>query len=200
LGVVAAGSVMAAPRIDFSTFTSATPYPVRFVLPDARSGADQAPGTNGGSLARIAEAVEPNSAEVSTPMAEASPPALAVVSEIPVTLAVKRSPPRNKLPGMIALHYSLTGGAEAGDAIEVDKPVMIAGADAGRVPLRIDGNARVYAQGKRLAALIAAKSGEKAVPEGLSDEFLSLETLRALGIGIRYDPVRDRLVLDPPAA
>jgi len=113
---------------------------------------------------------------------------------------VARTAPRAKVPGVIALSYSLAGGANAGDAIEIDKPVSIAGADAGRVPIRIDGNAKVYAQGKRLAALIAAQSGEKAVPAGLGEDFVSLEALRALGIGVRYDAIRDRLVLDPPAA
>ena len=74
------------------------------------------------------------------------------------------------------------------------------GADAGRIPLRIDGNAKVFALGSRLAAIIAAQAGEKAVPEGLGKDYVSLEALRALGIGVRYDAIRDRLVLDPPAA
>lgn len=110
-----------------------------------------------------------------------------------------RADRRVKVPGVIPLNYSLAGGADAGDAIEVEKSVVIGNSDAGRIALRIDGNARVYALGSRLAAIIAAQSGAGAVPEGLGEDFVSLERLRALGVGVRYDAIRDRLVIDPPA-
>ena len=213
--VVAAGSVMAAPGLGLGGLPGLATLPgmaregyaVRIVLPapDRARPIIASPAARKAPLAEIveetaaSELVAPSIEPPAPPPTSAAPIALAAVSTLPVpTLA--RNAARGKVPGIIALSYSLAGGANAGDAIEIDKPVSIAGADAGRVPIRIDGNAKVYAQGKRLAALIAAKSGEKAVPAGLGDGYVSLEALRALGIGVRYDAIGDRLVLEPPAA
>jgi hypothetical protein len=129
------------------------------------------------------------------PSVEASP-----ASRITAPPTVPRSPPGPKLAGVIALDYNLSGGAQAGDAIELDKPVSVGGADAGRIALRIDGNARVYAQGRRVAALLARHGGANAVPDGLGDDFVSLEALRAMGVDVRYDAARDRLLLAAPGA
>ena len=197
LGVLVAGSVMAAPGLGLTGLPGIARegYAVRFVLPAAHRSPPLAasPAAREAPLSEIAELPEP------APGESPAPPTLTAVATLPVP-TVARTRPRSRVPGVIALSYSLAGGANAGDAIEIDKPVSIAGTDAGRVPIRIDGNAKVYAQGKRLAALIAAQSGEKAVPAGLGEDFVSLEALRALGIGVRYDAIRDRLVLDPPAA
>ena len=195
--VIAAGSVMAAPGLGLGTLPGMARggYAVRFALPVAHRSApiSASPAAREAPLVEIAETPEPVPSEVPEGVE------LAAASTLPVP-TVARSGPRTKVPGIIALSYSLVGGANAGDAIELDKPVSIAGVDAGRVPIRIDGNAKVYAQGKRLAAIIAAQAGEKAVPAGLGEDYVSLEALRALGIGVRYDAIRDRLVLDPPAA
>ena len=197
LGVLVAGSVMAAPGLGLTGLPGIARdgYAVRFVLPAAHRSPPltASPAAREAPLIEIAELPEP------APGESPAPPTLTAVATLPVP-TVARTAPRSRVPGVIALSYSLAGGANAGDAIEIDKPVSIAGTDAGRVPIRIDGNAKVYAQGKRLAALIAAQSGEKAVPAGLGEDFVSLEALRALGIGVRYVAIRDRLVLDPPAA
>ena len=197
LAVVAAGSVMAAPGLGLGALPGAArdSYAVRIVLPPVQRSTLLAasPAAREAPLAEIAEAPAP------IPGTAVEPVELAAASSLPVPTTA-RTAPRAKVPGVIALNYSLAGGSNAGDAIELDKPVSIAGTDAGRIPIRIDGNAKVYAQGKRLAALIAAKSGEQAVPAGLGEDFVSLEALRALGIGVKYDAIRDRLVLDPPGA
>ena len=194
--VIAAGSVMAAPGLGLGALPGMARdgYAVRFALPVAHHAApiSASPAAREAPLAEIAEAPEPVASEAPEAVE------LATASSLPVPTVARQA--RAKVPGIIALSYSLAGGANAGDAIEIDKPVSIAGADAGRVPIRIDGNAKVYAQGKRLAAIIAAQAGEKAVPAGLGEDYVSLEALRALGIGVRYDAIRDRLVLDPPAA
>ena len=204
--VVAAGSVMAAPGLGLGAFPGLAHdgYAVRIVLPATHRAMPPiaSPAARKAPLAEIAKddvASELVAPSIEPPTITPPPVALAAVSTLPVP-TVARAAARSKVPGIIALSYSLAGGANAGDAIEIDKPVSIAGADAGRVPIRIDGNAKVYAQGKRLAALIAASSGEKAVPAGLGEGYVSLEALRALGIGVRYDAIHDRLVLDPPGA
>ena len=182
----------------FDELTQSEGYALRFALPAAHPQvpAQGAPGAGSVPLDVLAEApgaTDPEDAEAEPPLALASATALPVPTSTRVT-------PRSRVPGVIALNYSLAGGAKAGDAIEVEKPVTFGGADAGRIALRIDGNAKVFALGSRLAAIIAAQSGQAAVPEGLEKDFVSLEALRALGIGVRYDAIRDRLVLDPPAA
>ena len=188
VAVIATGSMMAAPGL------LRNDYAVRFALPEAQRAVPLAasPAAREAPLAEIAAVPEP----APTPVPE--PIAIAAVTSLPVPTVART--PRSKVPGVIALNYSLAGGANAGDAIEVEKSVTFGGADAGRIPLRIDGNAKVFALGSRLAAIIAAQSGQAAVPQGLEQDFVSLEALRALGIGVRYDAIRDRLVLDPPAA
>ena len=200
--VLAAGSVMAAPGLGLGLGAlpgmASDGYAVRIALPETRRSLPLA-ATPAAREAPLAEIAAPAVAEAeAAPAPEASPVALAVVSTLPVPTAART--PRARVPGVIALSYSLAGGANAGDAIEVEKSVTFRGADAGRIPLRIDGNAKVFALGSRLAAIIAAQSGQAAVPAGLEQDFVSLERLRALGIGVRYDAIRDRLVLDPPAA
>lgn len=170
---------------------------LRFVLPAAPAGAETvlAPGNRPAP-------VEALSAAPQIPDGDAQPdeePEQLAAASVPVPTTVAAPAARAKVAGLIPLSYNLAGGAKSGDAIEVDKPVSFAGADAGRIPLRIDGNARVYALGSRLAEIIARQSGEGAVPKGLDQDFVSLDRLRALGIGVRYDAIRDRLVVDPPA-
>ena len=195
--VLAAGSVMAAPGLRLGALPGIARegYAVRIILPPAQRATVLAatPAAREAPLAEIAQAPEP------IPSQAAEPVELAAASSLPVPTTA-RTAPRAKVPGVIALSYSLAGGANAGDAIEVEKSVTIGGTDAGRIPLRIDGNAKVFALGSRLAAIIAAQSGAAAVPEGLEKDFVSLEALRALGIGVKYDAIRDRLVLDPPGA
>ena len=197
LSLLAAGGLLAAPgeTTDWSipaiSLSAPDRYAVRIALPTARQQVDAAdPGLREEPLAELEQASADQAGEAT---AVASAPA--TLSE-PMAVRPDR---RAKALGLIPLNYSLAGGADAGDAIEVEKPVTVGGSDAGRIALRIDGNARVYALGSRLAAIIAAQSGADAVPEGLGEDFVSLERLRALGLGVRYDAIRDRLMIDPPA-
>ena len=165
------------------------------------------PAPTGAVRIVLADAHEaPGRPVLSAPGAASSTPAEATVGAGPAAAPVQNPPVASnpargaRLAGVIALDYNLSGGAFAGDAIELDKPVSVDGADAGRIALRIDGNARVYAQGRRVAALLARHGGVSAVPEGLGDDFVSLEALRALGVDVRYDAARDRLLLGSPGA
>ena len=198
--LLAAGGVMAAPGLGLGALPGIANdgFAVRIILPATHRSAPLAatPAAREAPLAEIAASAVAD--EEAAPAPVAPPVATAAISTLPVPTAARM--PRAKVPGVIALSYSLAGGANAGDAIEVEKAVTFRGADAGRIPLRIDGNAKVFALGSRLAAIIAEQSGQAAVPAGLEQDFVSLEALRALGIGVRYDAIRDRLVLDPPAA
>lgn len=201
LALLIMGSIFAAPllsgvaALEGPRAKRRNAYAVRIVLPQtdrlrpaaASQAAPTSPLDEMAQAPQILRNAAPAPTAVPAPMGVPAPP-------------VARAASHAKVAGVLALNYSLAGGANAVDAIELDKPVSIAGTDAGRIPIRIDGNAKVYAQGKLLAALIAAQSGEKAVPAGLGEGYVSLEALRALGIGVRYDAIRDRLVVDPPAA
>jgi hypothetical protein len=194
LATVAAGGLFAAPR-DALPGTGEG-YAIRFALPAAHPSKRSAaqPARRDPPLEVLAQPSLRDAVELPPPVAVAS--AAATVPPVPTT---SRSAPRGKVTGVMALNYNLAGGPLAGDAIEVDKAVTVGHVDAGRIALRIDGNARVYALGSRLAAIIAGQSGAAAVPDGLDADFVSLERLRALGIAVRYDAIRDRLVIDPPA-
>ncbi|MCA1661212.1 MAG: hypothetical protein LC648_03195 [Novosphingobium sp.] len=201
LGVLAAGGLFAAPGatarwgLPALSLPAGEGYAVRFTLPSRQQTPSAAtPGAREAPLAVLGGAVA--TPEDADPERE-----VAVASALPAgpQPTVVRPGPRSKVAGVIPLAYSLAGGADADDAIAVEKPIVVAGVDSGRIPLRIDGNAKVYALGSRLAAIIAAQGGAR-VPEGLAEDFVSLERLRALGIAVRYDPIRDRLVIEPPGA
>ena len=190
---------LALPRLTRAVDT----YAVRIVLPRSSSDAvAQTPSARRAPTEAIAQ-------DTAGPGAAVDPePASRIAGAVPALAekaaadapSVKRVAAARRVAGVIPLNYSLAGGASAGDAIEVEKPVTIGGEAAGRIALRIDGNAKVFVAGRGLSALLAAKAGAAAVPKGLGDDFVSLENLRAMGIGVRYDAIRDRLVLDPPAA
>ena len=170
------------------SFSIMPDYTVRLVLP---SPGRERPLRAGPGVRRVPAEPSAKQASGAPPPATEAPPSTA-----PVATAVAK--PDARIPGIIPVKYNLGGGAEAGDAIELEKPVSIAGAEAGRIALRIDGNAKVFAEGRAVAALLAARG--RAVPEGVGNGFVSLEALRALGVEVRYDAARDRLVLELPKA
>ena len=118
--VLAAGSVMAAPGLGLGALpgTAREGYAVRIVLPASHRTTSPAasPAAREAPLAEIAQAPEP------IPSQAAEPVELAAASSLPVPTTA-RIAPRAKVPGVIALSYSLVGGANAGDAIEVEKSV-----------------------------------------------------------------------------
>ena len=208
LALVAGAALSAAPGLAVGLrFPDLVPtgkaYAVRIVLPRSRpESAAQAPSARRAPVEVIAQdAREPAAAESPSALpadTAAATPRLAEKAAAGSSPA-KRVAAARRVTGVMPLNYSLAGGAAAGDAIEVEKPVTIGGEVAGRIALRIDGNAKVFVAGRGISALLAAKAGAAAVPKALGDEFVSLENLRAMGIGVRYDAIRDRLVLDPPA-
>jgi hypothetical protein len=192
-GPVAAGSVSLSPSLPLLTPDRET-YAVRIALPqvwERRTERAPAPAKPRDPLP-VAEAVSAEPGEAAAPPRPDE--RLAALTSPPPPSRPAGRAKAARMPGVIALRYSLAGGAEAEDAIEVAKPVTVAGRDAGRLPIRIDGNAQVFAQGSRVAALLAAHGAP--APDGLGDAFVSLERLRSLGIDVRYDAIRDRLVLE----
>ncbi|WP_409413911.1 hypothetical protein [Altererythrobacter sp. MF3-039] len=99
--------------------------------------------------------------------------------------------------GLINVKFDLEGGAKSSNAISVDKPVAIGGAPSGKLAIRIDGAAQIFADRGQIAELVAKNDTAKAekIRTASGDDYLSFNRLRDLGVDIRYDPSADRIVI-----
>lgn len=182
-------------------------YPVRLILPEA--------------LVTIANRPPPvllgeNVELVSDALAQAdengtTPPALDILNpdpgaferafgSEPVRTAARpeaKPIPKPGRDGMLKIDFDLQGGAQSSRAIAVDKPVAIGGSSGGKLAIRIDGAAQIFANRGQVASLIEGQDAAKAerVRTASSDEYLSFTQLRDLGVNIRYDPSADRIVI-----
>ncbi len=105
--------------------------------------------------------------------------------------------PQAGASGMIDVNFDLEGGAASSGAISVSKPVAIGNSGSGRLAIRIDGAAQIFADKDQIAALINdsdAKTAQKVRTAG-GEDYLSFQKLRDLGVNIRYDPAADRIVI-----
>ena len=105
--------------------------------------------------------------------------------------------PKPDKTGMLKIDFDLQGGAQSSRAIAVDKPVAVGGNSGGKLAIRIDGAAQIFANRGQVASLIEAQDAATAnkVRTASTDEFLSFTQLRDLGVDIRYDPSADRIVI-----
>lgn len=87
-------------------------------------------------------------------------------------------------------------GAQPGD-LEVSKDVVLDGRRLGSLHVSIDQASRLYIAGDDLARMLP---GELQAAVGAGGEFRSFEEIRAGGIDIRYDPVRDVLEISTLAS
>jgi len=110
-----------------------------------------------------------------------------------ITLAPTPKPGKS---GMLDIDFSLNGGANSAKTINVRKPVAVAGSASGNLSIRIDGAAKIYAKRTEVASLLEGKSDKsERVKTASSEEFVSFEQLRDIGVDIRYDPSSDRIVI-----
>lgn len=113
----------------------------------------------------------------------------------PQRVALAQLPKPGK-SGMLDIDFTLKGGADSAKAINVRKPVAVAGAVSGNLSIRIDGAARIYARRSEVASLLEGKSDKsERIRTASGDDFVSFEQLRDLGVDIRYDPSADRIVI-----
>lgn len=108
-----------------------------------------------------------------------------------------RTLPKPDRSGMLRIDFDLQGGAESPRAVSVDKPVAIGNATNGKLAIRIDGAAQIFANRGQLASLLdsSAPGKAQAIRGASTDEFMSFTQLRDLGVNIRYDPSADRIVI-----
>lgn len=178
-------------------------YPLRIILPGAdpldpppQMAQPSSAGEASENLAALPATIEPpdqtGSPELvvtntSVSIEEKLVPALPVPDETPRLAAKTISP-----PSFSESSFDLRGGPDAPDTIEVEKTVRFAGSDVGKVTVRIDKNARIYARGQQLASILPAASARPAV---IGDEYVTLDLLRKAGFDIQYDAIDDKIIL-----
>jgi hypothetical protein len=110
--------------------------------------------------------------------------------------------------GVAAIDFSLSPSdgrgaqsnrrAAAEGDIEVRKEVLFGNSAIGSLPITVAGDALLYVDGSDVAALLerspnAASQLSRKPPAGP----LSFDRLRDFGINLRYDPISDRIILEP---
>ncbi|WP_390587750.1 hypothetical protein [Erythrobacter sp. MTPC3] len=85
-----------------------------------------------------------------------------------------------------------------GSSIEVAKAVFAGGTDIGTLTVTVDRNARLFVRGTELARILASPaSNVQPPPQIASNDLVSFQRLRETGIDLRYDPIEDRIILQP---
>lgn len=179
-------------------------YPVRLIIPESLVEAVQRPppilmGENV-ALVSAALADRAEAAEAGVPPPRSGPSDFDLAFGDGFGRSASRSSAPIQQPGsnrMIEVDFDLEGGAESSNAISVDKPVAIGGNNSGRLAIRIDGAAQIFADRGQVAELLAkddAATAEKVRTAG-GEDYLSFRQLRDLGVDIRYDPAADRIVI-----
>lgn len=106
--------------------------------------------------------------------------------------------------GLMALDYTLPGTAERSAPIEptrdgnitVSKPVLLGANTAGSISITIDSDARLLLESGELRALLEKQSNTEATVARLPESGLvSFNSLRNLGVDLRYNPTQDRIVI-----
>ena len=182
-------------------------YPVRLIIPDALQPIVKRPppillgenvelvsaalanqekdGTQSASFARLRS--DPGAFEQAFGGSPAGSAARSTLKPIP-------KPGKS---GMLKIDFDLQGGAQSSRAISVDKPVAVGSAISGKLAIRIDGAAQIFANRGQVASLIEVGEPDKAekIRAASAEEYVSFTQLRDLGVNIRYDPSADRIVI-----
>lgn len=82
--------------------------------------------------------------------------------------------------------------------VEVTKPLYFEGAELGSLTITIDQNARLFAQRSDLQTLLQSdEAAARRIGRIGADGLVSFQRLREFGVSLRYDPISDRIVLQP---
>ena len=179
-------------------------YPIRLIIPESLVEIVQRPppvllGENV-ALVSAALADRAEAEEAGLPLRNSGPSDFDRAFAIGFTAPTRRlsAPvPQPGSNGMIDLSFDLQGGAQSPNTISVSKPVAIGGTDSGRLAIRIDGAAQIFADRWQVAAMIDDTDSATAnrIRTASGDDYLSFRRLRDLGVDIRYDPAGDRIII-----
>lgn len=156
----------------------------------------------------------PPSTRVGEPLAQGMPPlvdlaetaAEAANSEVlsgdsaagtPVATAGARPEAARIPPGFDIRNFGTGGATEGGEMVRTTKAVILGGNPLGAIELAVGQGASVSVDRKALTALLGDKAPAlSAALEREKSDLVTLETLRTRDVAIRYDPIRDALVID----
>ncbi len=93
---------------------------------------------------------------------------------------------------MLQLDFDLSAGPEDASSLEVVKDLQVAGEVLGALTVTIDENSSLYVSRDAVLAMLPERSTRV---QRLEDEYVTLSRLRDFGVDLRYDALRDRLVL-----
>ena len=176
-------------------------YPVRFSLPSVSSswtGEVPAESTASDAVPAQSEVVEPPANALSPPQAAK------------VTSAGSAQPFRPATGSMLALDYDLarTVAANRGEissegAVETRMALFVDGASRGEASIRIADSAQILIATDAVAAAIGERRSR--LPSRLAnmlesgEGFIPFYELRAAGITVEYDPIKDSIALTLPS-
>jgi hypothetical protein len=99
----------------------------------------------------------------------------------------------------LKLAFSIANVQNSGNAIDVQKMIQTRGLDKGKVKLRIASDATILVSSNDLISVMGDELSAEAIAAlnaaRPADGFTDFNSLRAAGLDIRYDPVRDRLLI-----
>lgn len=106
---------------------------------------------------------------------------------------------------LLAINFNLSDPLAISDdrdgnaVFEATKNIRLNGADAGRTTIRVTSGSALFIARNELSDLLEA-AGRKDLSAGLAEigspgRFVSFDEMRKLGLGVRYDPVSDRILV-----
>ena len=100
---------------------------------------------------------------------------------------------------LLASDFNLAKADALGSALEISKPVHADGARKGEVALRIVNDTTILIDSEVVAGLLDDEANRAKVASlarnSSSGRFIEFNSLRSAGIDVRYDPIRDIVVL-----
>ncbi|MGN3975488.1 hypothetical protein [Tsuneonella sp. SYSU-LHT278] len=174
-----------------STVIGADPaYPLKIALPPS---------------APPARPPEMDSTFAPTPAPEASParseetgaaPQISRIREPSVSSAGQPGQARIP-PGFDIRNFGSGGAAEGGIVARTTKPVFLGGRSLGAIELAVGQGASISVDRRALSALLADRAPTlSAALERETSDMVTLDALRTRDVAIRYDPLRDALLID----
>lgn len=95
---------------------------------------------------------------------------------------------------LLRLNFSISAGVQE-DAINIKKRIDINNLDKGMISIKISGNSNIFVSAKDLIQISDGKLSDDALAALQNSEYVDINELRSLGFVIRYDAIRDRMLL-----
>lgn len=180
-----------------------TGYPVRIALGGPRTVPPSAKSATSADLAQTAG--ELSAEQGVTPLSSQMPMILPVKPEAepgalagsPIVLRSGAADPGSAR--FLKVNYNLAQ-SDSEDAIVVRKSLIVDDVESGAVEIRIAGSANLSIRSKDLIAIGGARFKSMVEDVLRNAEFVNFDQLRSLGVMIRYDAIKDRVLVSSASA